>query len=72
MVDIRYSFGLIVDDDSLEMQAIQTRPTPEQQKVIDDYRAQYAAAMGLLAHGLHYIRFPGVAETIPVWIPLPE
>jgi hypothetical protein len=71
MVDIRYSFGLIVDGDSLEMTAIQTRPTPEQQVTIDAYRAHYEALMGFKPEGLHYIKFPGVEGTIPVWIPLP-
>lgn len=66
----RESYGFIVTDENL--QAVQRRPTIEEQVVVDDYRFGYAKAMGHEPHGLHYIPFPGVAETVPVWLPAPE
>ena len=56
MVNIRLSFGFICTDENFS--AVQTRPTPEQQVVIDTYRAAYEKAMGYQAHGFHYIPFP--------------
>ena len=70
MVDFRMSFGFIVTDE--ELQAVQRRPSVEEQVVIDDYRAEYKKAMKRAPHGLHYLPFPGAAEPVPVWLPLEE
>lgn len=68
MVTQRMSFGFICTGENFS--AIQTRPTPEEQVVIDDYRERYKEAMGHEAHGFHYFPFPGVEETVCVWLPI--
>ncbi len=70
MVLQRMSFGFICPD--VELQAVQRRPTIDEQVVIDAYRDRYKKAMERAPHGLHYIPFPGVEESIAVWLPLEE
>lgn len=67
-MDIRMSFGFICTEE--ELLAVQRRPTPEEQKVIDEYRAQYEKATGRAARGLHYLVFPGVKDDVAVWLPI--
>jgi hypothetical protein len=62
------SFGFMCSGESLS--AIQRRPTPAEQVVIDVYRQKYEEAMGHPAHGLHYFSFPGVDLTVGVWLPI--
>jgi hypothetical protein len=62
------SFGFICTEE--DFNAVQTRPSSEEQVVIDDYRDRYKEAMGYHPHGFHYILFPGVEETVCVWLPI--
>jgi hypothetical protein len=68
MVDVRHSFGFICTGE--DVKAVQRRPEPEEQVVIDDYRDAYTKAMQRAPHGLHYLVFPGVPDTVAVWLPL--
>jgi hypothetical protein len=65
---VRMSFGFICP--SVDLNAVQKRPMPEEQKVIDAYRETYRKAVGFAPHGLHYIPFPGLEETVAVWLPI--
>jgi len=68
MVIQRMSFGFICTEENTS--AVQRRPMPDEQVVIDDYRDKYVAAMGYPSHGLHYLPFPGIEETVAVWLPM--
>lgn len=68
MVIQRMSFGFICSEE--ELLAVQKRPSPEEQIVIDDYRRDYEAFFCRKPHGLHYIPFPGRVEAVAVWIPI--
>lgn len=61
------SHGFVCTDE--EIQAAQRRPTPAEDVVIHAYWTGYEKAMGHPPHGLHYIPFPGAAETVAVWLP---
>jgi hypothetical protein len=71
MVTQRMSFGFICSEE--EVLAVQTRPSFDEQIVIDDYREAYQKAFGRKAHGLHYIPFPGrerPIDAVGVWLPI--
>jgi len=70
MILIRPSFGFICTRETIK--SVQTKPMPEEQVVIDSYMATYKQAIGFAPHGLHYLPFPGVDETVAVWIPIEE
>jgi hypothetical protein len=68
MFDTRKSFGFVCTDE--DFNAVQRRPTPEEQVTIDEYRDAYNAAMGYQPHGFHYFPFPGEADTVCIWLPI--
>ena len=69
-MDIRMSFGFICTD--VDTRAVQRRPMPEEQVVIDAYRDIYKKALGHAPHGMHFLPFPHQTETVAVWLPLEE
>jgi hypothetical protein len=62
------SFGFVCPE--VNINAVQVRPSADEQLVIDEYRAKHEAAHGYPAHGLHYLIFPGVEEAVAVWLPI--
>ena len=56
-------FGYLMTQESIN--AVSADPTPDQQAVINDYRALYRGAFGFEAHGLHYINGLSTAVFIP-------
>jgi hypothetical protein len=53
--------GFICSD--VDLNAVQRRPSDEEQSVIEFYRGRYLAHFGYLPHGLHYI------DGHCVWLP---
>ena len=54
-----------------EFQAVQRPPTEGEAPVIFRYQRHYREKFDVWPHGLHYLTFPGEAETFAVWFPLP-
>lgn len=60
-----YIYAFICSEERIE--AVQRRPGPLEQLLLEEYRVKYRAAFGRWPHGLHYVYVPGEPETVPVW-----